>query len=173
MPPLILRRWAPSDLEAMERAVAESLDHLRPWMPWAANEPLSREARAGLLDTFARQWETGEAFGYALLLDDVVVGGFGLEARIGEGGLEIGYWIHVAWTGRGLATLATRALTDAALALPGVDRVEIHHDKANTASRRIPEKLGYVLVAEVPDEVAAPAESGIECQWRVTTARVR
>lgn len=46
-------------------------------------------------------------------------------ARIGPGGLETGYWVHQAHTRRGLATAAAAALTDAALALPGIDRVEI------------------------------------------------
>jgi ribosomal-protein-serine acetyltransferase len=57
---------------------------------------------------------------------------------VGDGGLEIGYWVHGDWTGRGIATDAAVALTDAALGLPGIDWVEIYHDAANVASGRIP-----------------------------------
>ena len=32
-----LRRYREEDLDGLLRAVTESLDHLRPWMPWAAN----------------------------------------------------------------------------------------------------------------------------------------
>ena len=169
-----LRPWRPDDIGAMARAIAESVEHLRPWMPWVAAEPLSLADRTQLVAEFGRQWATGESFVYGMFAadghgdGDRPVGGTGLHPRIGHGGLEIGYWVHPAWTGRGVATASTRALTTAALALPEVVRVEIHHDRANAASRRIPEKLGYTLVAEVPEPPEAPAEVGIECRWRMT-----
>jgi RimJ/RimL family protein N-acetyltransferase len=40
-----------------------------------------------------------------------VIGSSGLMRRIGPGGLDIGYWLHPAWTGKGLATTAVAALT--------------------------------------------------------------
>jgi hypothetical protein len=33
-----------------------------------------------------------------------------------------------------------------------------------------PERLGYELVGEAPDERAAPAEMGIDCTWRMERA---
>jgi ribosomal-protein-serine acetyltransferase len=51
--------------------------------------------------------------------------------------------------------------------MPGVDYVEVHHDAANVASRRIPERLGFSFVEEREDVVAAPAEVGIEWVWRL------
>ncbi len=62
-------------------------------------------------------------------------------------GLEIGYWIHPAFIGRGLATAAARLVTEAAFSVPGIDRVEIHHDRANEISGAIPRKLGFTLSA--------------------------
>ncbi len=59
------------------------------------------------------------------------------------GGLEIGYWVRADCVGQGLATEATRALTTEGLALPGIDRIQIHCDPANRASAAIPRKLGY------------------------------
>ena len=35
--PVTLRRFRADDLDALFQAVTESLDHLRPWMPWAAD----------------------------------------------------------------------------------------------------------------------------------------
>jgi RimJ/RimL family protein N-acetyltransferase len=46
-------------------------------------------------------------------------------------------------------------------------QTEIHHDKANVASAGVPRKLGFALLAEVPDEIRAPGEIGIECRWRM------
>ena len=166
--PVRLRPWQAGDVAAMARAVAESIEHLRPWMPWAAAEPLSLRDRARLIEESGRQWERGEAFAYGMFDGDRMVGCSGLHARIGPGGLEIGYWVHPDWMGRGIATATSGALTSVALALPGVDRAEIHHDRANAASRRIPEKLGYTLAEEVPDTPKAPGEIGVECRWRMT-----
>ena len=59
-------------------------------------------------------------------------------------------------------------LTDAAFALPGITRVEIHRDRANEASAGIPRTLGYHLIGQVPDEPQAPGEIGVECRWRIT-----
>ena len=49
-----------------------------------------------------------------------------------------------------------------------IDRVEIHHDKANVASAGVPRGLGFELLSEGPDEVSAPGEIGIDCAWVVT-----
>lgn len=162
-----LRPWRDADVDAMARAIAESLEHLRPWMPWAAVEPLPRDDRVRLVAEFDRQWHACESFVFGMFVGSTPVGGTGLHPRIGPDGLEIGYWVHPDWTGRGIATAAAGALVDAAFALPGIERVQIHHDKANTASGRIPEKLGFTLVAEVPDPPEAPAEIGVECRWRL------
>ena len=34
--PVTLRRHRADDLDAVFQAVTESVDHLRPWLPWAA-----------------------------------------------------------------------------------------------------------------------------------------
>jgi RimJ/RimL family protein N-acetyltransferase len=58
------------------------------------------------------------------------------------------------------------ALTEAAFSIEGVDHVEIHHDAANVASRRVPEKNGFELVGESPDQAVAPSEVGVDVTWR-------
>ena len=58
-----------------------------------------------------------------------------------------------------------------ALAIDGIDRVEIHHDRANVASSRVPQALGYELVEESARPVEAPSESGITWVWVMTEDR--
>jgi hypothetical protein len=53
-------------------------------------------------------------------------------------------------------------LTEAGLAVEGVDIVEIHHDAANVASGRIPEKLGYTEAQRRDVEIDNPGECGVE-----------
>jgi RimJ/RimL family protein N-acetyltransferase len=76
--------------------------------------------------------------------------------------------VHVAQLGQGYATRAARLLTTSAFTSVGVDAVEIHHDQANLRSGRIPARLGFQIVGERPDEIAAPGEVGIDCTWRMT-----
>ncbi|GGQ22641.1 N-acetyltransferase [Streptomyces virginiae] len=168
-----LHRWRTSHLDALDRAIHESLDHLVPWMPWASDP--GRRQTADFLTGMLQKWETGEAYGYAITSDAELIGTCVLMRRIGEGGLEIGYWLHPARTGRGLVTMACTALVDQAFRLPGIDRIEIHHDAANHASGAVARRLGFTEVERVraPEGPLAPGESGIDVIWRTTAEQWR
>jgi RimJ/RimL family protein N-acetyltransferase len=88
--------------------------------------------------------------------------------RCGPGGLEIGYWVRSAYTGRGLATAATEALVRQAFGLPGVDWVEIVHDELNVASGQIPRKLGFTEAGRRPLDLPSPSGTGTGVVWRLT-----
>lgn len=163
---LVVRQWRAGDVRLLHDAVVESIDHLRPWMPWVAKEPLSLDERLELVDGWQRLWDAGDRM-CGMFLGDRVVGGCGLHQRIGPGGQEIGYWVRVGQTGHGYATAAARALTDMAFTMPGVTRVEIHHDVANSVSGRVPARLGYVHVHDVAHPIEAPGETGRQSIWRV------
>jgi ribosomal-protein-serine acetyltransferase len=166
--PLVIRSWRESDAEALATAVTSNLDHLRPFLPWIAFEPLSAQQRRELINEWNTAAETGGDLVVGLFVGGHVVGGSGLHNRLGPGGLEIGYWVHRGFTRRGFATSASRALTDTAFARADIDRVEIHHDAANVASRGVPEALGFTLVGQESREIQAPAETGVHLIWRVT-----
>ena len=167
-PRLLIRRWTVEDLDPLAAAVDRNVDHLRPWMPWIADEPLPRAGRAALLGRWQREWEAGGDVVLGILLDGVVVGGTGFHRRRGPHGLEIGYWLDKDHLGRGIATEATSVLTTAALSLDGITFVQIHHDKANRRSAAVPRRLGYRYLGESPEPPKAPAEVGIDCTWQVT-----
>lgn len=165
---LVIRSWQESDADALSAAITESLEHLRPFMAWVAPEPLSLTERRAHIERWNAEAETGGDETVGLFVGDQVVGGSGFHRRIGEGGLEIGYWVHRDFTRRGIATAASRALTEEAFRRPGIDRVEIHHDVANVASAGVPMKLGFRLVGEEHREPKAPAEIGVHRIWRIT-----
>lgn len=158
-----MRSYTVDDAAALHEAILASIDHLRPWMPWASLEPLTFDQRI--------EWLRGVREAMGIFEGDTCVGGTGLHDRIGEGGLEIGYWVRADHVGRGIATEAARQVTALAFVRPGITYVEIHHDKANVRSRRVPEKLGFTLVREVPDAITAPGECGICCEWRLDRSR--
>ena len=188
--PVTLRRYRAEDADALFQAVTESLDHLRPWLPWAAD--YSRESAEEFLAGSVKDWDEGTAYNYAILIaipggsaladraladraladralaDRALAGGIGLMTRCGPGGLEIGYWVHRAYTGRGLATAATAALVRQAFGLPCVDWVEIVHDELNVASGQIPRKLGFAEVGRRPLDPPPPSGTGTGVVWRLT-----
>ena len=80
----------------------------------------------------------------------------------------MGYWLHPAVSGRGIATRAAAALVTEMFALPDVEYLEIAHDLANTSSGAIPRRLGFTEVRREPvTPPAAPSASGIDVVWRL------
>jgi RimJ/RimL family protein N-acetyltransferase len=163
----ILRWLTVDDADALARAVEESLDHLKPWMPWADSQSTETTFQRGRLRNQPRQRERREEWQYGLFgaSDGDFLGAFGLMTRRGPGTLEIGYWMHVDAGGRGRATAAARALTDAGLRVDGIDRMIIVCDEANTRSAAIPERLGYKLDRVETRVPEASGESGRMQIW--------
>jgi RimJ/RimL family protein N-acetyltransferase len=163
-----LRRWTLGDAPAVFDAVTASFDHLHPWAPWAVRRPAFEDERAFVMQA-VRDWNEGRTFGYGIFdPDGALLGSSALMRPEGTDDLEIGYWVHVAHTRRGLATAATAALTRAAFALPWVDGVRIRCDEANVPSVAVPRRLGYRLDHVEVREPAAPGESGRLLCWVMT-----
>ncbi len=162
----VVRRYETSDAPALVRAVTESLSHLLPWMPWAAYEPQSIEQKEDLIRTWAGEWDSGTNFTMGIFLGERVVGGSGLHLRGAENTVEIGYWVHADFLGKGIATMVSQSLTELAFAIwAEIDIVEIHHDEANIASGRVPLRLGFQHVRTVERIPEAPSESGVGFHW--------
>lgn len=153
---LVLRCWNPVDAPLLDRAIAENIDHLRPWMPWIHDEPQDLQQRIELLRSFRSQFDRSENFIYGIFsLDETrVLGGTGLHPRVGQDAIEVGYWIHVDFLNQGLATEVAAALTKVAFEIHHLERVEIHCDPKNLRSAAVPRKLGFVQEAILGRRVA-------------------
>jgi RimJ/RimL family protein N-acetyltransferase len=142
---LVVRCYNPGDASLLAESVAESVEHLRPWMPWAYAEPEPLEEKAQRLKRFRGLFDLGQDFVYGIFNTEEtkLVGGTGLHTRLGPDALEIGYWIHRDFINQGLVTESTAALIKVAFEIIRVHRIEIHCDPGNTASATIPRKLGF------------------------------
>jgi RimJ/RimL family protein N-acetyltransferase len=171
---VVLRRHRADDLDALHAVIEENRDHLRSFMPWADQ---ARAQTAEFLERAVADWDAGTNFNFLITVapsgDDPeeILGGTGLHARGEEGSFEIGYWLSQTATGRGVITAAARRLTDIALAMHGVDAVEIHCDEANVKSAAVPRRLGYVLDRIIERPPAAPGEHGRLLAWVRRTPR--
>ncbi|MER5884007.1 GNAT family N-acetyltransferase [Streptomyces sp. NPDC001941] len=162
-----LRRWRPFHIGPLDRLITESRDHLLPTMPFVAGH--DRRQGEAFLAWCEEQWAAGHAYLYAIRCDGETVGSCALMRTAAPGGLDIGYWLHRSWTGRGLATMAAAALVDAGRRLPYVERIEIHHDQANHASGAVARRLGFTEVARVlvPWGQETPGSTGVDVYWRL------
>ncbi|RKI10630.1 N-acetyltransferase [Corallococcus sp. AB030] len=154
----VLRCWSPADAPLALRAIEANLEHLRPWMEWAKRYPMSVAQQAGQLRRMRGVFDLGQDFAYGVFSRDgsEVLGGTGLHPRVGEGALEIGYWISASHTGRGLATEMAGALTRVAFEVEGVRRVEIHCDPRNVRSSAVARRLGFVHEGTLRQRLVAP-----------------
>jgi RimJ/RimL family protein N-acetyltransferase len=164
---LFLRRERLGDEDLIAGAVHENLDRLRQWMPWATAEAAMSSTQRERLITVEQGWDDGNDFSFLLIdaTETELLGIFGLHARIGPAAIEMGYWLSRSAEGKGYAANAASALTDIALELLDISRVEIHCDEANIRSQRIPQRLGYRLDRIEPHEITAPAEIGRRMIW--------
>jgi RimJ/RimL family protein N-acetyltransferase len=168
---LILRCWKPSDAPLLKEALDANLAHLRPWMPWAVNEPSSLDVITARIDKFAADFEAGLDYVYGIfnLDQDAVLGGAGAHRRIGDDGFEIGYWIDVAHTRRGYATEAAAAITRLAFAQPATRRIQIRCDPDNVASAGVPRRLGYRHIETLSGDGTTPAGAPRDTMvWEMT-----
>ena len=154
---LIIRCYSPADAPLLQKSIQESVEHLRPWMPWINDEPEPLDTKIQRLRQFRAKFDLDQEYIYGIFdqTEKELIGGTGFHPRCGPNAVEIGYWININHIRKGYATEVAGALTKIAFEINRVDRVEIHCDPNNIASASVPRKLGYQLEAtlrkRVPD----------------------
>lgn len=160
---LILAAPRPGLGQALNVAVCESLDELRPWMPWAQSAPSIEESEAVLRHQLAR----------FILRSDLVYQIYrknedGTAGRLlGGTGLhrfdwtvrrfEIGYWIRKSAQGQGYVSEAVQALARMAFEQLQARRVEIRMDDKNLRSRAVAERCGFEFEGVLRSDALSPS----------------
>ncbi len=165
---LEIRAYERDDARELMEATTESIDHLRPWMPWIKFEPQDVHDKRKLIKEFSDEWEQRTGFSMGIFEGGRLVGASGFHVRGPADSLEIGYWVRVGCTGRGIATRTARALINEAFQYEPVRRVFINHDEANVRSRLVPERLRFTIHEITQREPLAPADSGTFVSWVLT-----
>ena len=68
---LVIRCYEPRDAPLLKDAVDSSLEHLRPWMPWAYQEPQTLDEKLVLIKHFRANFDSGDNFTCGIFNADV------------------------------------------------------------------------------------------------------
>jgi RimJ/RimL family protein N-acetyltransferase len=129
----------------LHEAVHESLEIMRPWMPWAHDAYPLDEAESHCRRASAR----------FTLREDLTLSIYDATGKrlLGSTGLHninwsvrsfhIGYWIRQSEQGKGYVTEAVNALARYAFDALEARRVEIRCDSRNTRSLKVMQRLGF------------------------------
>jgi len=173
---LVVRCFDPQDAAALKSAVDASLEHLRPWIPWARDEPQTLDQKVELLRQYRGKFDLGRDRIYGIFdrAESELLGGTGLHDRVGEGARELGYWIAERHTRKGYTTEATAALVRAGFEIDLLQRIEIHCEPENVASVAVARKLGFrhdgTLRARLPRREGSSADCMIWSMLRAEFA---
>ena len=134
-----------SDGPELWEAVDGSRWHLERWLPWvpfnATPEASLRYAEASALD-----WDAGRAVRFAIRdrATRALLGVVGLDACIHlHRSCELGYWLRLEATGRGLMTEAAKACVDFAFGRMGIHRIRCAAATDNAPSLRVISRLAF------------------------------
>ena len=169
---LLIRCYDPKDAPLLQKSIQESVEHLRPWLPWVKTEPEELKVKIERLRMFRAKFDLSENYIYGVFdpMETELMGGTGLHPRVGSKAFEIGYWVNVNHVNKGFATEFSAALTKVAFEIENVDRVEIHCDPKNFKSASIPKKLGYIYEGTLRGRTETiegePSDSMIWSIWK-------
>lgn len=160
---LVLRCWSPADAPVLRAAIDACDTYLRPMIPFMKDEPRNLQQTAQWLRGHRAAFDLGQMYRYAVYdaTEQNLLGENMLMARVGPGGLEIGYWTHKDTIGKGIATEASSAMIRVAFEIEKVERVEIMCAPQNKASASIPARLGFTHEATLKKR-ALDSEGGIQ-----------
>ena len=144
---LLIRASTAADLDITYPVAQESAEALRAWMPWAHPSPLLTSMEK-YFSTCEEKWRTREMLDFQWIEKSS-------GELIGKGGFhhidwmipkfEIGYWLRTSYAGKGFCTEAVNGLIQFAKIELYAKRLEIRSQLANTGSRAVAERCGFML----------------------------
>ncbi|HEY5610095.1 MAG TPA: GNAT family N-acetyltransferase [Thermoanaerobaculia bacterium] len=138
-PRLLLRTFDESDLDGLTHLVgAREVASTTLEIP----HPYTREMAEAWLRESREKIASGESVSYAIVAESQLVGSVGLKVKADHARAELGYWIGLAYWGRGYATEAARAMLEYGFDVMGLNRIFAGYFPRNPASGRVLEKIG-------------------------------
>ena len=139
---IVLREWHRADIPALLTAIDDP--EIRRMLPHIPDPYTTTDAEEYIAGTQVGL-TAGTTLPTVIEVDGALAGSIDLRLLDGFDGLtaEIGYWVAAAVRGRGVATAATRLLSDYGFDQLGLERIELNVALNNPTSGRVAEKAGF------------------------------
>lgn len=147
---VLMRRYARGDAPALQEAIVESREQLRPWESFGDAFQTLAETEDWIIRRTA-SWLLRERFAWGLWQRQRgrFLGQLELWPRGPDGwaipAVTLAYWVRQAEVGHGYATEGVRLLTAYAFEALGAQRVELGIDAKNARSVAVARRCGFVL----------------------------
>lgn len=141
---LFLKTWELEHAPSLFALVDRNREHLGRWLPWVPFVQQVDDSRKFIRDAQAG-WDAQQNLELGIWKEDTLVGCIGLHKlnRL-HNKTSFGYWLGEEYQGEGIMTRAVEALVRYCFEVQKFHRVVIRAAVENSASRAIPERLGFV-----------------------------
>ncbi|MFF2330754.1 MULTISPECIES: GNAT family N-acetyltransferase [unclassified Streptomyces] len=158
-----LRPTTSDDAASFAAALTRSRAYMQPWEPVRPDAFYTEQGQRERLAALLADRDAGRVMPWVLADEqDRVVGGFNLNGMVlgPFRSAVLGYWVDVAYAGRGLATAAVSRICELARDELRLHRVEAGTVLDNVASQRVLAKCGFEQYG------MAPRYLHINGEWR-------
>jgi RimJ/RimL family protein N-acetyltransferase len=148
---LLIRVPRPGDGAALNAAILESFEDLRPWMPWAKERPSIEKSEENSRKAYSL-FLTREDITLRLIhkQSGLFVGSSGLHPRDWTvPKFEVGYWCRKRFERQGYITEAVTGILRFGFEIIGAKRIEVRCDSINQRSIRVAVRIGMKWEGEL------------------------
>ncbi|MGZ3710616.1 MAG: GNAT family N-acetyltransferase [Bdellovibrionota bacterium] len=145
-PRLMIKPRRLGEGKIIAQAIIESLEHLKPYMPFAQRAPTEEEVEENCCKS-VEDFEARRNFNLSIYDRErkVFIGSTGIHRPNWEvRSFEVGYWVHKDFLRHGMILEAANAVTRYAFNQLKARRVEMRCDSRNLGSFELMKKLGFV-----------------------------
>jgi len=147
-----LRKYRIGDEFALYEGISESIEELTRWGFYHVG--FTVEDAAEDVASRVKSWTEGKS--YTFLIEELPGAVFVGNCMVNELEPErnraaLGWWVRTSKTGKGIATAAGRLAAQAAFKDLHLGSLTVYTNADNSASRRVAEKVGAVLVRIKPE----------------------
>lgn len=140
---LELRLVSEKYAEELCSVVAENLEHLEEWLPWATKD-YSVDTAKDFIQTNLNGFAKNEFPSFFIFYENKLVGGIGYNnVNKSDQNAEIGYWLKKKLQRNGIVTKCCRNVIDSGFNELNLNRIIIKCATENLKSQAIPERLGF------------------------------
>lgn len=140
---ITLRPLITKDIDEFHAAITESLTELVQWLSYQENHTIENTEKE--VKQRREKWEADKSYSFAITdsIDGKILGYCSLNRIDNENRVaNLGYWVRLSHTGKGIASAATVLLAKWALDACGFRRIELNIARQNERSLRVAEKAG-------------------------------